>query len=339
MRGDDGHHDHRDAAAGNAAQRMLVDDDRLVPHHAPRELGPDLGDGRDLRKGERARRRHQERRDLGVRIVAGDDIADHCAVLLLVEDAAGDLGAQKRIAACTGPPAGCDLRPLRKLQRGEGTLQEHRHEPGNTVLDGRVVLDLETVDAGRKRRRGAGDTGGDLLPALAAARRKPRGDHVRRRGDLDDSAVLDHLQQVRHCGAGSVRDHMAAGGKIMRQRGRQSVLQAMRAPSDQEASCPLGAIEFLRRDGEMALVAEVGGAGDSATREHEPAVAGERGLGPAQERILAAPAGADDKEQRSGHRAIRRRRARYRPRAPPGWSCWSRCNRHRSSRSGRSCRC
>ena len=65
---DDRHHDHRGAVAGNAADAMLVDDDRVRPFQLRAGLRHRAGEGEQFVAGHEARRADQERCDLHVRV-------------------------------------------------------------------------------------------------------------------------------------------------------------------------------------------------------------------------------------------------------------------------------
>ena len=93
MRGDDRHHDHRGAVAGNAADAMLVDDDGAVPF----QLGAGLGHGARQRQhfaaGHEARRADEEGGDLHVGIAVMRDVVDDAGKLGVAERVSLDLGA------------------------------------------------------------------------------------------------------------------------------------------------------------------------------------------------------------------------------------------------------
>ena len=91
--GDDRHHDHRGAVAGNAADAMFVDDDRAVP--AQLGAGPrHRANQRDqFVAGHEARRADQESRDLHVGVAIMRQVIDDLADFLGAQCSALDLAA------------------------------------------------------------------------------------------------------------------------------------------------------------------------------------------------------------------------------------------------------
>ena len=76
MGGDDRHHDHGGAVARNAADAMLVDDDRVLPFQLRAGGGHRVNQSEQFTAGHEARRTDQECGDLHVRIAVVRQIAD-----------------------------------------------------------------------------------------------------------------------------------------------------------------------------------------------------------------------------------------------------------------------
>ena len=140
-----------------------------------------------------------------------------------------------------------------------------------------------------------------LAPAravVAAARREPRRQRFRPRGDEHDKARTIEPAHLDDHRPRNVADDRVAGGEPRLDLARHAVMKPVRAPGEREA--PLRARRRERLFGERVVILEsVGAAGDDAARGEDAVAFAESTGEAADQRVLAGAARADDGDEQA----------------------------------------